>query len=540
MKIYCMSDIHGCYSALCDALELVIDHLDEPDTKLIFLGDYIHGGEDNIAVLKKIMGLQNIYGHRKVVALLGNHEEMVMSGFSAGKADKLRKAMGKKKLDVMRELQEDWNNGAVENGYSLDIAKEIWEDAEKFAKYAFNKSHSAAYALLVMRTAYLKAHYPNEYMAAVLSSYMGNNDRLIKYIASCNRSGIPVLPPDVNSSNLEFTPLEEGIRFGLAGVRGVGEKVAQCIIDEREKNGEFTSLHDFVNRVDSSAYNRKTLEALVKSGAFDSTGYTRKQLMHLIDETSLLESAAKRQKDKAAGQLDMFSMFSDVDESFKDDIPEPDGVEWDKKTLLAFEKDILKMYVSDHPLRRYENYLSRTMKYTLGELSEREQGIKSATFAGMVSETNVRRTKRGTLMASFTLEDTSGHVECVCFNYDKFKEAIQEDAIITCKGKFEVSDRGSQIIVYEAALLELSDEDANVAPLQFELSIATRELDSVTSDKLMRILKDHPGKDPVVLYVRQADGRRMRAELPMTADSGNQHLKAHLYDLFGRTVWRAS
>ena len=465
---------------------------------------------------------------------------MVMSGFSAGKADKLRKAMGKKKLDVMRELQEDWNNGAVENGYSLDIAKEIWEDAEKFAKYAFNKSHSAAYALLVMRTAYLKAHYPNEYMAAVLSSYMGNNDRLIKYIASCNRSGIPVLPPDVNSSNLEFTPLEEGIRFGLAGVRGVGEKVAQCIIDEREKNGEFTSLHDFVNRVDSSAYNRKTLEALVKSGAFDSTGYTRKQLMHLIDETSLLESAAKRQKDKAAGQLDMFSMFSDVDESFKDDIPEPDGVEWDKKTLLAFEKDILKMYVSDHPLRRYENYLSRTMKYTLGELSEREQGIKSATFAGMVSETNVRRTKRGTLMASFTLEDTSGHVECVCFNYDKFKEAIQEDAIITCKGKFEVSDRGSQIIVYEAALLELSDEDANVAPLQLELSIATRELDSVTSDKLMRILKDHPGKDPVVLYVRQADGRRMRAELPMTADSGNQHLKAHLYDLFGRTVWRAS
>lgn len=465
---------------------------------------------------------------------------IVMSGFSAGKADKLRKAMGKKKLDVMRELQEDWNNGAVENGYSLDIAKEIWEDAEKFAKYAFNKSHSAAYALLVMRTAYLKAHYPNEYMAAVLSSYMGNNDRLIKYIASCNRSGIPVLPPDVNSSNLEFTPLEEGIRFGLAGVRGVGEKVAQCIIDEREKNGEFTSLHDFVNRVDSSAYNRKTLEALVKSGAFDSTGYTRKQLMHLIDETSLLESAAKRQKDKAAGQLDMFSMFSDVDESFKDDIPEPDGVEWDKKTLLAFEKDILKMYVSDHPLRRYENYLSRTMKYTLGELSEREQGIKSATFAGMVSETNVRRTKRGTLMASFTLEDTSGHVECVCFNYDKFKEAIQEDAIITCKGKFEVSDRGSQIIVYEAALLELSDEDANVAPLQLELSIATRELDSVTSDKLMRILKDHPGKDPVVLYVRQADGRRMRAELPMTADSGNQHLKAHLYDLFGRTVWRAS
>ena len=465
---------------------------------------------------------------------------MVMSGFSAGKADKLRKAMGKKKIDVMRQLQEDWNTGAVENGFSLEIAKKIWEDAEKFAKYAFNKSHSAAYAILVMRTAYLKAHYPNDYMAAVLSSYMGNSDRLIKYIASCNRSGIPVLPPDVNSSNLEFTPLDEGVRFGLAGVRGVGEKVAQAIIAEREENGPYTSLHDFVNRVDTSAYNRKTLEALIKSGAFDSTGYTRKQLMHFIDETPLLESAAKRQKDKDAGQLDMFSMFADVDDSFKEDIPEPDGIEWDKRTLLALEKDILKMYVSDHPLRPYENYLARNMKYTLGDLMDREEGIKSATFAGMVSETNIRRTKRGTLMASFVLEDTSGHVECVCFDYEKNQAAIQEDAIITCKGKFEVNDRGSQILVYEAKPLELSEEALNVAPVQLELTIATRELNSATSDKLMRILKTHPGKDPVILYVNQENGKRMKAELPLTIDSGSAHLKAHLADLFGRPVWRAS
>ncbi len=465
---------------------------------------------------------------------------MVMSGFSAGKADKLRKAMGKKKLDIMRLLQDDWNNGAVENGYSLDIAKEIWEDAEKFAKYAFNKSHSAAYALLVMRTAYLKAHFPNEYMAAVLSSYMGNNDRLIKYIASCNRSGIPVLPPDVNSSNLEFTPLEEGIRFGLAGVRGVGEHVAEVIIAEREENGSFTSLHDFVNRVPSNAYNRKTLEALVKSGAFDSTGYTRKQCMHFIDDTTLLESAAKRQKDKSAGQLDMFSMFSDVDESFQEDIPAPDGIEWDKRTLLAFEKDILKMYVSDHPLRPYENYLARTMKHTIGDLADRETGIKSATFAGMVSEMNIRRTKRGNLMANFILEDTSGHIECVCFDYEKNRDAIQEDAIITCKGKFEVSDRGKQILVYEAKPLVLTEEEANTAPLQLELALTTRELNALVSDRLMRILQQYPGRDPVVLNVSQADGHRMRAELPLTVDAGNSSLRSRLYDLFGRTLWKAS
>ncbi len=465
---------------------------------------------------------------------------MVMSGFSAGKADKLRKAMGKKKLDIMRQLQDDWNNGAVENGYSLDIAKEIWEDAEKFAKYAFNKSHSAAYALLVMRTAYLKAHFPNEYMAAVLSSYMGNNDRLIKYIASCNRSGIPVLPPDVNSSNLEFTPLEEGIRFGLAGVRGVGEHVAEVIIAEREENGPFTSLHDFVNRVPSNAYNRKTLEALVKSGAFDSTGYTRKQCMHFIDDTTLLESAAKRQKDRSAGQLDMFSMFSDVDESFQEDIPAPDGIEWDKRTLLAFEKDILKMYVSDHPLRPYENYLARTMKHTIGDLSDRETGIKSATFAGMVSEMSIRRTKRGNLMANFILEDTSGHIECVCFDYEKNRDAIQEDAIITCKGKFEVSDRGRQILVYEAKPLVLTEEEANTAPLQLELALTTRELNALVSDRLMRILQQYPGKDPVILNVSQVDGHRMRAELPLTVDSGNSSLRSRLYDLFGRTLWKAS
>ena len=178
-----------------------------------------------------------------------------MCGFSRGKSDKLRKAMGKKNIEEMNQLQADWDSGAVENGFSLEVAQQIWQDALKFAKYAFNKSHSAAYAILVMRTAYLKAHYPNEFMAAVLTSYMGSNDKLIRYIASANHNGTPVLPPDINSSSMEFTPVDGGIRFGLAGVRGVGAKVVQSIIDEREENGPFTSLHDFVNRVDATCYN---------------------------------------------------------------------------------------------------------------------------------------------------------------------------------------------------------------------------------------------------------------------------------------------
>ena len=464
---------------------------------------------------------------------------MAMSGFSAGKADKLRKAMGKKKLDVMRALQEDWNTGAVENGYPLEIAKQIWEDAEKFAKYAFNKSHSAAYAILVMRTAYLKAHYPNDFMAAVLSSYMGNTDRLIRYIASCNHSGIPVLPPDINSSNAEFTPTDEGVRFGLVGVRGVGANVAEAIIEEREANGPFTSLHDFVNRLDAKCYNRKTLEALIKGGAFDSTGYTRKQLMYFVDETPLLESASKRQKDRESGQVSMFDLFGDdPDSGFEEEVPEPDGVEWPKRQLLTFEKEIMKIYVSDHPLRPYENYIARMTKFQLGDLAERTKEIKSAVFIGMISSVVTKLTKRGTKMATFSLEDTTGHVECICFKYDENAEAIQEDAIVKVKGKFEHSDRGNQIMAFEVEALELSEDDAR--PSHLELRVPMADFDQSKSLRLNRILKSYPGRDGVVLFVQQNDGHKFRAELPITVDSNSPIMKSELQELFGAQVWRAS
>lgn len=464
---------------------------------------------------------------------------MVMSGFSAGKADKLRKAMGKKKLDVMMKLKDDWCNGAVENGYSLEIAEKIWEDAEKFAKYAFNKSHSAAYAILVMRTAYLKAYYPHEYMAAVLSSYMGNADKLIKYIASCTHSNIPVLPPDINSSNLEFTPLDEGIRFGLAGVRGVGGAVAEAIIAERNANGPYTSLHDFVNRLDTKCYNRKTLEALIKAGAFDSTGYTRKQLMYFIEETPILESASKRQRDRDAGQVSMFDMFAGVEDSgFEEDVPPADGVEWDKRTLLAYEKEILKIYVSDHPLRPFEGALRRITKYHLGDLAEHKGDINSGVFAGLITSVGVKLTKKGKKMANFVLEDTTGHVEGVCFKYDDFQDALQEDAIVKVKGKFEHSDRGDQIMAFEVERLEL--DEAHAGPSHLEIRLNSSDFDAATSAQLQKILRSHPGRDAVVLRIQQADGRKFHAELPMTVDVTNNLLYSEILDLFGRPVWKAS
>ncbi len=464
---------------------------------------------------------------------------MTMSGFSAGKADKLRKAMGKKKLEVMRQLQEDWNNGAVENGYSLEIAKTIWNDAEKFAKYAFNKSHSAAYSILVMRTAYLKAHYPNEFMAAVLSSYMGNTDRLIRYIASCNHNGTPVLPPDINSSNAEFTPVDNGIRFGLVGVRGVGKNVADEIIAEREANGPYSSLHDFVNRLDAKCYNRKTLEALIKGGAFDSTGYTRKQLMYFVDETPLLESASKRQKDRDRGQVSMFDMFADdPDSGFEEDVPAPDGVEWPKRQLLTYEKEIMKIYVSDHPLRPYENAISHMTKWQIGDLADREKEIKSATFVGMISNVVVKLTKRGTKMATFTLEDVTGSIEAICFKYDDYADAIQEDAIVKIKGKFEHNDRGNQIMAFEVEVIELSEAD--LQPQRLELRLSSADFNQTASVKLKRILGTYPGRDGVVLLVSQNDGRKFRAELPVTVDASSSMMKSEINELFGRPVWMAS
>ncbi|ACV23147.1 DNA polymerase III subunit alpha [Slackia heliotrinireducens] len=464
---------------------------------------------------------------------------MAMSGFSAGKADKLRKAMGKKRIEVMMQLKDDWCNGAVENGFSLEIAERIWHDAEEFAKYAFNKSHSAAYAVLVCRTAYMKAHYPYEYMAAVLSSYMGSADKLIKYISSCTRNGIPVLPPDINSSNLEFTPLEEGIRFGLAGVRGVGAAVAESIIAERDEGGPFTSLHDFVNRVDGKCYNRKTLEALVKAGAFDSTGYTRKQLMYFIDETSLLEDVAKRQRDRENGQVSMFDLFGDMEDSgFEEDIPAPDGVEWDKRTLLAFEKSILKIYVSDHPLSQYERSLRSISKFQLGDLADHKGDIKNGVFCGLISTVQIKMTKKGKKMATFVMEDTTGFVDCVCFKYDEFKDAIEEDAIVKVKGKFEHSERGDQLMAFEVERLDV--DSMKQGPSSLQIMLQSSDLNSMTSAQLNNVLANYPGRDPVVLLVQQSDGRKFRAELPVTVDAANNLMYSEIMSVFGRPVWQTA
>ena len=261
--------------------------------------------------------------------------------------------------------------------------------------------------------------------------------------------------------------------------------------------------------------------------------------MYFVDETPLLESASKRQKDRESGQVSMFDLFGDdPDSGFEEEVPEPDGVEWPKRQLLTFEKEIMKIYVSDHPLRPYEGTIARMTKFSLGDLAERTKEIKSAVFVGMISNVVTKLTKRGTKMATFTLEDTTGHVECICFKYDDNAEAIQEDAIVKVKGKFEANDRGNQIMAFEVEVIELNEADAR--PSHLELKVASSDFDQSKSLRLNRILKSYPGRDGVVLLVQQSDGRKFRAELPVSVDSRSPVMRSEIQDLFGSQVWRAS
>ncbi len=430
---------------------------------------------------------------------------MEMSGFSAAKADKLRKAMGKKLKDVLGKLKTDWVDGAKANSYDPKVAEQLWADILPFAEYAFNKSHSAAYGLLTMQTAYLKAHYPTEYMAAVLTSYQGKTDSIVKYVAECNRAGMKVLPPDVNSSRKNFTAVPEGIRFGLAGIRGVGEGVVEVIVEARTDGGPFTSLHDFCARVPMRGMNKKTVEALIKAGAFDSTGYARKHLMELMD--GCVDSALQRQRDQENGQVSMFEMFAEEDHGFSEEIPVPNGDEWDKKIKLAFEKEMLGIYVSDHPLSDIAESVRAAADHSLGEVEELAGGT-FGWFAGILTSVDRKPTRKGTMMAIATLEDLEGSIECVLFPqiYDKHRDLIVEDAVIRFRARLEEDDRGRKLIVQEVKPFD----GAVFAQPPGKVIVETEAVAFKNGrvERLKEILGRYPGRDILELHLGARSPRR--------------------------------
>ncbi len=502
---------------------------------------------------------------------------MKMCGFSAGESDsRIRKPVAKKKIKMLTDevfhwedgkdetIYDHWMNGAEANDYTREIAQKIWDDVLEFASYAFNKSHSAGYAILVMQTAWLKAYFPKEYMASVLTSYMGKTDKIVHYVTACRREGIQVLPPDINESGKDFTATAEGIRFGFAGIRGVGAGVGEAIMAEREAGGPFKNLHDFVERVDTNSANRRVVEALIKSGAFDATGYTRRQLLSFVDKgnpENIIDTYAKRQKDRAAGQFSLFDMFGEVEGSgFEEDIPEPDGIEWDRSTKLAQEREVLGLYVSDHPLRPFEYALSKKRDYTLAQLEESTEvknpvtgamvtrysvpEDKDVRLAGMVTSVQKKTTKRGDTMAIVTLEDMEGEATLVIFPkpYEKCAAALagevdpetgdsSGDVFVSVVGKLERGDRGSQIICSRVEPMELNEKTNK--PRVMEVFMPPRMLSYDRMEQLNQILKRYAGLDHVDLLVCGSNGETMRMELPTRVDGHNMVLAAEVRDLVG-------
>jgi DNA polymerase-3 subunit alpha len=456
---------------------------------------------------------------------------MAMSGFSGAKADKLRKGMAKKIAAIMNELKPVFIGGAVENGYDRKMVEGMWSDIEKFGAYAFNKSHAAAYAVLSYQTAYLKAHYPVDYMAAVLTSYTGKTDEIVRYIAATRSGGIEVLPPDVNSSELNFAAVGGAIRFGLAGMRGVGEGVAEEIVRVREVGGPYESLHDFCERVDLTRMNKKTVESLVKGGAFDSTGYTRKHLMSMLDDA--VDGAVKRQKDVDSGQGSIFDMLAAEDHGHATEVPVPNGDEWDKKMKLEFEKLVLGIYVSDHPLREIEEALRGAADHSLGELDEVADGTV-AYFAGMLATVERRPTRKGTMMAIVTLEDLTGSIEAVIFpqTLERYRELVVPDAVLRFKAKFEDTDRGRKLLVEE---IEPFDGEAfRKPPGRVIIDTDAGALSNGRSEALREILGRYPGRDIVLMSVVDEDsGKRVEVKLTQTVNRAATGLHAELLELFG-------
>ncbi len=416
-----------------------------------------------------------------------------MGGLSLGEADLLRKAMGKKLASVMISMRDKFLSGARANKIPDKIAIQVFDLMEQFAKYGFNKSHATAYALLAYHTAYLKVHFPVQFMAALLSSEVGNTDKIVMYIAECKDMGILVLPPDVNESQLHFHPLGDKIRFGMLAIRNVGEGAIQSILEHRKANGPFRSLFQFCEAVDSRAVNKRVLESLIKSGALDSLGWKRSQRMALAD--AAIEQGQKTQRDRNSGQKGLFSSMLGPAS-----LPEPEPPtmpEWSSEQLLAFEKETLGYYVSGHPLDRFGTELARFSKKSVAELIGEGVGAE-CKVAGIVTEFRSRRTKKGDLMAVFTLEDLTGAVEAVAFpsTYAKYASYLEGDTPVLVNGRFEVDENAAKIICSEIELLDgISERNAKTLCVRADVS----RLSPDAGSELYRLLEQNRGETGVVV-----------------------------------------
>jgi DNA polymerase III subunit alpha len=438
----------------------------------------------------------------------------ILAGYTLGQADLLRRAMGKKKKEILDKEFKPFHAGCKERGYSDKAIQAVWDVLVPFAGYAFNKAHSAAYGLVSYWTAYLKANYPAEYMAAVLTSVGDDKDKSALYLSEARRMGVKVLPPDVNASVATFAAVGADVRFGMAAIRNVGVNVVDAIVATRKSKGEFTSFADFLRKVPAVVCNKRVIESLVKAGAFDSFDHPRKGLV-LIHEQAV-DSVIDIKRNEAIGQDSLFGGDEQAEAAFEVAIPD---AEWDKKTLLNFEREMLGLYVSDHPLLGIEHIIANGTDISVAELmataddgddDEVDRPVVQAgrndgqivKIGGILSGVTRKVTKKGDAWAAATLEDLGGAIEVLFFpnSYQLYATAIAEDAIVVVKGKVDRRDDVPKLIAMDMTIPDLTTGADGSAPIVLQLPV-TKCVPPVV-EQLRDVLRTHPGTTEVHMRLR--------------------------------------
>ena len=414
-----------------------------------------------------------------------------LAGYSLGEADLLRRAMGKKDADEMAKQRQRFVKGALDRGFPQKKIEKIFDLMEQFAGYGFNKSHSAAYALLAYHTAYMKTHYPVEFMAALLTSVSGSTDDVVKYINECREMGIPVEPPDVNVSDAYFTPHGEAIRFGLAAVKNVGHNAIESIVMARKEIGAFKSIFQFCEKVDLRLLNKRVIESLVKSGAMDAMG-RRSQLMAVID--SAMEHAQKSQRDAAMGQHGLFGVFAE-DKTAQTDKPLPNIPDWDEHQRLSAEKEILGFFITGHPLEKYRDKLLDFSALTTEELAQLKSstGRDEVLVGGILKAVRVSKSKKGDLYAQGRLEDMNGSVDILCFSesFKRLTEKLKLDIPVLVKGSVRVEE-GSNAKLMISDITPLEEAQPKLAR-SLRIKIPLETASTVTIDALHTLCAERKG-----------------------------------------------
>jgi DNA polymerase-3 subunit alpha len=460
------------------------------------------------------------------------YQEQVMqiaqkvAGYTLGHADLLRKAMGKKKKEVLDAEYIGFEAGMLANGFSSEAVKTLWDILVPFSDYAFNRAHTAAYGLVSYWTAYLKANYRCEFMAALLTSVADDKDKMAIYLAECRRMGIQVLPPDVNESAANFTPVGTAIRFGLTAVRNVGTGVVEAIVAAREERGKAVNFHGFLDQVPLVVCNKRVIESLIKAGAFESMGHTRRALMSVYE--SAVDGVLDLKRNEAHGQSDLFGDWTmgggETDPVLSGTVP--DLPDWDKRTKLAFERDMLGLYVSDHPLQGLEHILVAERDLSIGELLA-DDGPRDATvnIAGMITSVTRKTTRRGDIWAVITVEDLEASIEVLLFPkaYDLVSTVLATDVVVRVKGRVKVDDDSISLTGQELTLPDITD--APSGPVVISLP-AVRCTPPVVQH-LKQVLSAHPGMTEVRLRLLSSgkttvmkldQGLRVTPSPPLMAD----------------------